>query len=120
MIAKADPPDALKTAQFQMYEGGFEAALDTLAPVLDAEPEQSDALYMKAASLRYLKRLDESLAVLAVLRATSPEFGRGWQEEGHVHRDRGDAARALSAYQAAVQVNPALPAAWSNQAAILD
>lgn len=120
MIAKADPPDALKTAQRQMYEGGFEAALATLEPLLDAEPENSDALYMKAASLRYLKRLDEALGVLGVLRASAPEFGRAWQEEGHVHRDRGDAARALAAYQAATQVNPALPAAWTNQAAILD
>ena len=120
MIAKAEPPAALQSAQRQMYEGAFQAALDTLAPVLEADPDQADALYMKAASLRYLKRLDEALKVLAHLRKVSPEFGRGWQEEGHVHRDRGDAARALNAYQAATQVNPALPAAWMNQAAILD
>ena len=119
MISKADPPPALKTAQQQMYAGDFEAALTTLAPVLDAEPDQADALYMKAASLRYLKRLDEALSTLQRLKAASPEFGRAWQEEGHVHRDRGDAARALSAYQAATQVNLALPAAWHNQSIIL-
>ncbi len=102
-----------------MYAGDFEAALTTLAPVLDAEPDQADALYMKAASLRYLKRLDEALSTLQRLKAASPEFGRAWQEEGHVHRDRGDAARALSAYQAATQVNLALPAAWHNQSIIL-
>ena len=119
MISKADPPPALKTAQQQMYAGDFEAALTTLAPVLDAEPDQADALYMKAASLRYLKRLDEALSTLQRLKAASPEFGRAWQEEGHVHRDRGDAARALSAYQAATQVNPALPAAWHNQSILL-
>ena len=119
MISKVDPPPALKTAQQQMYAGDFEAALTTLVPVLDAEPDNADALYMKAASLRYLKRLDEALATLQHLRAAAPEFGRGWQEEGHVHRDLGDAARALAAYQAATQVNPALPAAWLNQSAIL-
>ena len=119
MISKADPPPALKTAQQQMYAGDFEAALTTLAPVLDAEPDQADALYMKAASLRYLKRLDDALSTLQRLKAAWPEFGRAWQEEGHVHRDRGDAARALSAYQAATQVNLALPAAWHNQSIIL-
>ena len=120
MTAKADPPAALQTAQRQMYDGAFEDALATLTPLLEAEPDQADALYMKAASLRYLKRLDAALETLAHLRAVWPEFGRAWQEEGHVHRDRGDAARALNAYQAAVQVNPALPAAWVNQAALLD
>ena len=120
MTAKADTPAALQTAQRQMYDGAFEDALATLTPLLEAEPDQADALYMKAASLRYLKRLDAALETLAHLRAVWPEFGRAWQEEGHVHRDRGDAARALNAYQAAVQVNPALPAAWVNQAALLD
>jgi tetratricopeptide (TPR) repeat protein len=120
LIAKADPPAALKTAQRQMYEGGFEAALATLAPLLDAEPDHADALYMKAASLRYLTRLDEALATLEQLRAAAPDFGRGWQEEGHVHRDSGDPERALAAYQAATQVNPTLPAAWAGQADILD
>ena len=120
MIAKADPPAALKTAQRQMYEGGFEAALATLAPLLDAEPDHADALYMKAASLRYLKRLDEALTTLEALKAAAPDFGRGWQEEGHVHRDRGDGTRALAAYQAATQVNPTLPAAWAGQAESLD
>jgi tetratricopeptide (TPR) repeat protein len=120
LIAKADPPDALKIAQRQMYEGAFEAALVTLEPVLEATPDLADALYMKAASLRYLKRLDEALAVLRELRSVAPEFGRGWQEEGHVFRDSGDVARALAAYQAAVAVNPTLPAAWTNQAKILD
>ena len=97
MTAKAEPPQALQSAQRQMYEGAFEAALTSLAPVLADDPDHADALYMKAASLRYLKRLDEALETLQHLRAVSPEFGRGWQEEGHVHRDRGDMARALSA-----------------------
>jgi tetratricopeptide (TPR) repeat protein len=119
VTAKAEPPQALQSAQRQMYDGAFEAALETLSPVLAEDPDHADALYMKAASLRYLKRLDEALETLRHLRAVAPEFGRGWQEEGHVHRDRGDAARALSAYQAATQVNPALPAAWLNQANIL-
>lgn len=103
-----------------MYEGGFDAALDALAPVLEADPEHADALYMKAACLRYMKRLDEAHAVLQQLIAAAPDFGRAWQEQGHVHRDRGESARALAAYQAAVQINPALPAAWANQAALLN
>jgi len=120
VTAKADPPAALQAAQKQMQDGAFEAALDTLAPVLAADPDHSDALYMKAASERYLKRYEAALETLGRLLSASPEFGRAWQEQGHVHRDLGDAARALGAYRAATQINPALPAAWKNQAAILD
>ncbi|MEQ8403837.1 MAG: sulfotransferase [Oceanicaulis sp.] len=120
MTAKADPPAVLQAAQRQMYEGAFSAALDTLEPLLKRDGGHTDALYMAAVCQRYLKRHDAALETLKRLRAASPDFGRGWQEEGHVHRDRGDAQRALAAYQAAVQINPALPAAWSNQAELLD
>jgi tetratricopeptide (TPR) repeat protein len=87
--------------------------------VLEAEPDHADALYMKAASLRYLKRYEDALAVIDQLRSAAPEFGRGLQEEGHLHRALGDLDRALLCYQAAVRANPGLSAAWMAQADIL-
>lgn len=120
VTAKADPQAALQAAQRHMYDGAFAAALDVLAPLLAAEPDHADALYMQAASERYLKRYDAALDTLRCLLTVSPEFGRAWQEQGHVYRDLGDHPRALAAYQAATQINPALPAAWTNQAEILE
>ncbi len=102
-----------------MQAGGFDRALGVLGPVLEAEPDHADALYMKAASLRYLKRYEDALAVIDQLRSAAPEFGRGLQEEGHLHRALGDLDRALLCYQAAVRANPGLSAAWMAQADIL-
>ncbi|WP_300541792.1 tetratricopeptide repeat-containing sulfotransferase family protein [Maricaulis sp.] len=110
---------ALKTAQTQMYEGRFDAALETVRPILDGNPDHTDALYVSAVCARYLKQWDEAQAHLARIRRTAPEFGRAHQEEGHLLRDRGETARALLAYQRACQFNPALLASWRAQAELL-
>lgn len=110
---------ALNSAQKQMYENRFEAALDTLRPVLEAAPDHTDALYMQAVSCRYLKRFDEARAALDRIKRTTPDFGRAFQEEGHLLRQLDEPARALTAYQRACQFNPALVASWRAQAELL-
>jgi tetratricopeptide (TPR) repeat protein len=119
LTERVDIAAALQSGQAAMQAGGFDRALAVLEPVLEAEPDHADALYMKAASLRYLKRFDDALTTLDHLRTAAPEFGRGLQEEGHLHRALGDLDRALSCYQAAIRANPALHAAWMAQADIL-
>lgn len=119
MNTEADISAGLKQVQSAMQAGAFDRALQDLEPLLAAAPDHADALYMKAASLRYLKRFDAALDTLDRLRAAAPDFGRGLQEEGHLHRARGDLDRALSCYRGAVRANPGLHAAWSAQADIL-
>jgi len=116
---EADISAGLKSVQTAMQAGAFDRALETLEPLLAAAPDHPDALYMRAASQRYLKRFTEASDTLDRLRAAAPEFGRGLQEEGHLYRARGDLDRALSCYQGAVRANPALHAAWTAQADLL-
>ena len=118
--ATDSPAAALKTAQAHMYQGRFEAALEALAPLLEAEPEHAEALYMRAACLRYLGRREEAFDALAALKAAAPEFGRAYQEEGHLHRALGREQEALAAYRRACRFNPALHASWMAQAEILE
>ena len=54
--------------------------------------------------------------MLARLHAAMPEYGRAWQEAGHLARARGRDEEALSAYARAVRFNPALIASWTAQA----
>ena len=110
---------ALNTAQKQMYENRFDAALETLRPVLEAEPDHTDALYMQAVCCRYLQQFDAAQAALDRIKRTAPDFGRAFQEEGHLLRQRGETGRALTAYQRACQFNPALIASWRAQAELL-
>ena len=80
--------EILGAAQEAVYAGRFEATLEELDTLLVADVP--DALYMAAVCERYLKRHDAALATLARLKHVRPDFGRAFQEEGHVHRAAGE------------------------------
>ncbi|WP_420435043.1 tetratricopeptide repeat-containing sulfotransferase family protein [Hyphobacterium sp.] len=102
-----------------MYAGDFAGALALIDAAISEEPDSIEALYMRAVCQRYLKDADAALADLQQLKTLAPEFGRAYQEEGHLHREAGALERALQAYRRACQFNPALIASWKAQAAIL-
>lgn len=116
---RTDPKAALKTAQEHLYEGRLEAAEATLEAVLAHEPGHLDVLYMKAVCKRFAKDHPGAFAVLQTLKEANPDFGRAWQEEGHLYRDSGDPEAALRAYRQACRLNPALAASWKAQADLL-
>ena len=119
-MSEADPSEALKTAQAEMYAGRFDAALVQLEALLAADPQHVDALYMKAVCLRYGKDHAGARKALDTLKAQAPDFGRALQEEGHLFRETGDDAAAIAAYRAATMANPALQAAWAGLAEVLE
>lgn len=107
---------ALKRAQMAMKQGKFAVAMSELDTVLETDSTHSDALYLKAVCARYLDDNESAQTWLTRLMQVAPEYGRAWQELGHLSRKRGDSTSALSAYQNAVRFNPALDAAWTAQA----
>lgn len=111
--------DNLEAIQRQIVGQKFEQARTSLGKVLEAEPDNIDALYMNAVCNRYLRRFDDAIASLERLKALSPDHGRAHQEEGHLHRAMGQDDRALAAYARACQINPALEASWRGQLEIL-
>ncbi|MFB0612585.1 tetratricopeptide repeat-containing sulfotransferase family protein [Aurantiacibacter poecillastricola] len=104
--------ERLAAAQKAMQSGDFETGLQIAEQALAAEPANGEALYMAAVANRYLKRHDEAENMLARLHAAMPEYGRAWQEAGHLARAEGQEARAIAAYKRAVRFNPALDASW--------
>ena len=111
--------DQLKALQQTLQAGQFEAGLAQAQSMLADEPVDGEALYMAAVAARYLKRFDDAATHLAALHAAMPEYGRAWQEEGHLALARGDTAGALGAFSRAVRFNPALAASWREQARLL-
>lgn len=109
----------LEQAKVQLQAGQFAAALDTLAGSLETDPDHSEALYMSAVAARYLKQFTKAQTFITRLKTVTPEFGRAYQEEGHLARDQGLKVQASKAYARACQYNPALIASWSAQADIL-
>lgn len=73
---------------------------------------QRDALYMLAVSQRYRDKHQKALATLNQLHDIAPEYARGHQERGHSCLAGNDLSEAMTAYENAVQLNPALLASW--------
>jgi len=95
-----------------LQAGNLTAAIRAAKTRLEANPEDTDALYAAAVCQRYLKEPVAALNTLQYLVTLRPEYGRAWQECGHSQRLRGDSAAAVAAYEQAVTLNPALPASW--------
>jgi tetratricopeptide (TPR) repeat protein len=88
-------------------------ALGALEPLLSAFPENRDALYLQAMSLRFVSRFDEALGVLERLQKHHPRYSRLYQERGHCYVALRDAPKAIDAFLRGVNINPAMPASWS-------
>lgn len=108
--------ERLKQAQQALQSGQFEAGLEIARGLLRDSAEDGEALYMAAVAARYCKLYDEASRHLAALHVAMPEYGRAWQEEGHLALAQGQDAAALAAFTRATRFNPALEASWREQA----
>ncbi|MEJ8568033.1 tetratricopeptide repeat-containing sulfotransferase family protein [Elongatibacter sediminis] len=108
--------DPMAQARKALQSGKLEDALSLAGARLREEPDDAAALYLQAVAQRYLRRHPDALTTLEHLRNLQPDHARAFQEAGHNFRDLGDADRALAAYQRAVELNHALPAAWRELA----
>jgi tetratricopeptide (TPR) repeat protein len=75
-------------------------------------PENRDVLYLLALAQRHAGRVADALDTLADMERHHPGASRLYQERGHCFVALKEAPRAIEAYEHAVRINPALPAAW--------
>ena len=106
--------DRLASAKRAMQGGDFDRGLQDAVTLLDADADDGEALYLAAVASRYLKRHEDAAAYLGRLHAAMPEYGRAWQEAGHLARAAGDDAAAVEAFGRAVKFNAALEASWRS------
>ncbi len=118
-----ETPDAhsniLKNARLLMQAGKFDDAQSKLSDLLASSPQHQEALYMAAVCARYLEKWSDASNFLKALKTVVPDYGRAYQEEGHLALATGDRRAALSAFQSATRYNPALTASWQKQADLL-
>jgi len=119
-IAEDQTAQDIKQAQREMMAGQLDTAATKLASVLEQEPSHIDALYASAVCARYRNELEACEALLDRLIALQPEFGRAHQEVGHLRRKQERPDEALHAFRLACRFNPALIAAWTAQAELLE
>ncbi|MEL7041620.1 MAG: sulfotransferase [Pseudomonadota bacterium] len=113
--ASSERVDRIKHAQSAVQAGRFQTALTVTQELLDAAPEDPEALYIAAVAARYLKRFDMAQQHLDDLKTVRPEYGRAFQEEAHLLRTIGAPERALQSFALATRYNPALTASWQAQ-----
>jgi tetratricopeptide (TPR) repeat protein len=110
--------EGASSSQRLLQAGKLQEALAAAELEIATNPDDTGAVYCKAVAERYLERNENALETLAQLKSLVPHYARAWQEEGHVFRALGQIDRARAAYQQAVRLNSALPAAWRELAAI--
>jgi tetratricopeptide (TPR) repeat protein len=103
---------ALASAQLALQNGDFAQGLAHAKGVLEGDAQDGDAHYMAAVAARYLEQYDAAEQHLEALHAAMPEYGRAWQESGHLARAQGREDAALGAFAKATKFNPALVASW--------
>ena len=99
-------------------DGRHQEAWAGAEALLTDRPENRDLLLIAAISLRHLGRIPEAMAMLDRLEACAPQFSRLHQERGLCHVALKDAPNAIAALLVAVNINPALPSAWSMLAGL--
>jgi len=112
----SDRDGIILAAQKALQAGDFAGGLALVEPFLEGEAADEQALYIAAVAARYLKRFTDAESYLQHLRAVSPEYGRAWQEAGHLAQARNRPEDAVLAFTQAVRFNPALEASWRELA----
>ena len=97
-----------------MKSGDFASALNATEEMLSGDPDSQDGLYMAAVCARYLKKLDLADKYLQKLKSVAPDFGRGYQEEGHLRMAQQNPDLAHKSFSLATRYNPALIASWQK------
>ena len=95
-----------------LRERKFAEMLLACEALLVATPHHREVLLFQAIAQRHLGRGADALKTLAVLEQNHPRFSRLYEERGRCCVDAKDAAAAISAFQAAVSINYALPGTW--------
>ncbi len=91
----------------------FAEAVAAAGALRSRVPENRDVLYLLALGQRHTGRIADALDTLASMERYHPRASRLYQERGHCYVALKDAPHAIKAYERAVQINPALPDAWS-------
>ncbi|MBU2677853.1 MAG: sulfotransferase [Gammaproteobacteria bacterium] len=104
--------DKLRDAKLLLKKGQLQNAVESFQQILDAWPDNADALYYLAVCHRKTDNSDTALETLDRLKTAHPDYARAYQEEGHIFRSREQSDAARKAYEHAVAFNPALPASW--------
>jgi tetratricopeptide (TPR) repeat protein len=111
-IQKKPVTDIIQQAKTLMQRNQIGEAETIILKLLNQEKDNFEGLYILSVCQRYLKKSKQALQTLEKIKLLDPDYGRAYQEEGHIHRQHQAVLPAIEAYRQAVLRNPALLACW--------
>ena len=107
-----DLQSKLKYCQQLMQKGQFSEAVNHLEVLLGQYPDQSEPRYYMAVCQRRLGQHEDALHSLDTLLKTFPVYARAYQERGHIYQAQSRPSKSITAFEKAVEINPALLGSW--------
>ena len=80
----AELNDSIKQIKQQMQAGQIKAANELCQQLLPLHPKHTELVYMSAVCARYSQQLSRALELCQQLQSLAPDFGRAFQEQGHI------------------------------------
>ncbi len=108
----------LQDAKLALKNNDLDRATRTLQQLLAANAEHRDGLYYLGVCQRQSKDLAAAKQTLLTLTKTHSDYGRAYQELGHVFLGQRNVHAAYDAYRKAIALNPTLTASWKSLALI--
>jgi tetratricopeptide (TPR) repeat protein len=110
---------SVRAASEQVRAGDYDGALAALAPILEKNPKDSNALYLSG--LAYQKKGQWAEAEAAFLQVCElvPKFAAAFYQLGICYQQSGRTDDALAAYGKAMELDPANPDCFYNSGLIL-
>ncbi len=108
-LLELDPRDQkahFHLAEIHAAEEDYEAALEVLARLEATGEERAPAHNLKGQCLLELGRLEEAEAAFRLALSMDAQLSDAWYHLALLHEQRGDAARAIEAYEARLETAP--------------
>jgi tetratricopeptide (TPR) repeat protein len=111
-IKKEPVNDIIAQAKMLMQRKKIVEAETIILTLLNQEEDNFEGLYILSVCQRYLQKYQQALQTLEKIKLLDPDYGRAYQEEGHIHRQHQAVVLAIDSYHQALMRNPALLASW--------
>jgi len=111
-LKKSQPEQVIKQCQLLIKKGHLSEASENLESMLLENPGHIEGIYCLAVCQRKQQKHTQAMDNLDQVLVKVPEHGRAYQEQGFIHKALGETFKAITAFEKAVGLNPALFGSW--------
>ena len=111
-VKNTQPEHVIKQCQLLINKGDLSEASEKLNDILAQNPGHIEGIYCLAVCQRKQRNYTQALDNLNQVLVKVPGHGRAYQEQGFTHKALGETSKAITAFEKAVALNPALFGSW--------